>query len=214
MIHHQHAESEQVNDEIRNHISELGDDWDHSEEMSSYYVWAERMIEEFQLEIPTPLIGQQKLRKNRLGQFKPFRNEHGLNYQILFNVIYKDGRREWMKLTTLLHELLHLWQQINGTAPKGNYHNKEFKAKAGEYGLIVDSKGFTVVEEGLLTELLKEHGVEVDLNDINNTPDAGPTRSTKVVWTCDCESHKIRVPEDYDVELKCLKCDSVFQETG
>lgn len=44
-------------------------------------------------------------------------------------------------ISTLVHEQVHLWQVVVGTAPKRPYHNKNFKEKMEEIGLITSTTG-------------------------------------------------------------------------
>ena len=162
-----HEKHEKVNDDVRRHIEQLPDDqWEYGDELEDMYRWTDMLIDEFELDIPLPILGMKKLRKNRYGQYLQDRNEHGLNYQVLFNLIYRDKRNEWQYIGTLFHQLLHVWQHINGDPPKNRFHNKEYIVKAAEYGLIVDRKGYTKFEEGLFTKFLEENGVEVEVEGI------------------------------------------------
>jgi predicted SprT family Zn-dependent metalloprotease/ribosomal protein S27E len=42
---------------------------------------------------------------------------------------------------TLVHEMVHVWQHVHGTASKGGYHNKEWAAKMKALGLQPSSTG-------------------------------------------------------------------------
>lgn len=44
-------------------------------------------------------------------------------------------------LSTLVHEMVHLWQHVNGTAPSSPYHNKEFSQKMASAGLVTSDTG-------------------------------------------------------------------------
>lgn len=44
-------------------------------------------------------------------------------------------------LSTLAHEMVHLWQHHFGTRPRGGYHDKEWAAKMREIGLIPSNTG-------------------------------------------------------------------------
>lgn len=43
--------------------------------------------------------------------------------------------------STLVHEMCHLWQEMEGTAPRRCYHNKDFAEKMEFVGLITSSTG-------------------------------------------------------------------------
>lgn len=45
------------------------------------------------------------------------------------------GRTDEQILSTLVHEMVHVWQQTHGTAPRKSYHDKQWAAKMKEVGL-------------------------------------------------------------------------------
>ena len=106
--------------------------------------WAAKIVVEFKLEIPEVVLCLESLPKNRYAHFRGGHNGFGLRGEIAFNTHYLQGQRElWEVLGTLLHELLHAWQQAHGKPGKGNHHNEEFRRKAWELGLIIDRRGAT-----------------------------------------------------------------------
>jgi predicted SprT family Zn-dependent metalloprotease len=44
-------------------------------------------------------------------------------------------------LSTLVHEMVHLWQHHYGKAGRGGYHNRQFSRKMFEVGLVTSSTG-------------------------------------------------------------------------
>lgn len=61
-------------------------------------------------------------------------------------------------LQTLLHEMVHLWQQMFGDPGKNNYHNKEWHKEAARVGLVTDPKdrvGYTKPGEGFERALVE-----------------------------------------------------------
>jgi SprT-like family len=54
------------------------------------------------------------------------------------------GRTDEMILSTLVHEMCHVWQQIHGKAPRKGYHDRQWAGKMREIGLQPSSTG----EEG------------------------------------------------------------------
>ena len=54
------------------------------------------------------------------------------------------GRTDAMILSTLVHEMCHVWQQTYGKAPRKGYHDRKWAAKMKEVGLQPSSTG----EEG------------------------------------------------------------------
>lgn len=56
--------------------------------------------------------------------------------------ILKDGERTDKHIySTLVHEMCHLWQEYDGSAPRRCYHNKDFAEKMETVGLITSSDG-------------------------------------------------------------------------
>ena len=51
------------------------------------------------------------------------------------------GRTDEMILSTLAHEMVHVWQQTHGRPPRRGYHDREWAAKMREIGLQPSSTG-------------------------------------------------------------------------
>ncbi len=51
------------------------------------------------------------------------------------------GRTDEMILSTLAHEMVHVWQQVHGKPPRRSYHDKQWAAKMKEAGLQPSSTG-------------------------------------------------------------------------
>ncbi len=128
--------------------------------------------------------------------------------EIAINSQYVAHRQLWQTCATLLHEVLHAWQQRHGKPGKNNYHNVEFRAKARSLGLIVDERGRTAYEkQSPFKDLLRDHGVE--LSDIIDPPASLPrSKSTKLRrWSCSCTNVWVAVA---DFHAQCIKCDRPF----
>jgi hypothetical protein len=109
-------------------------------------VWKDRFISEFKLEIKDISFCVDWLHWQRYGHFRPGHNGFGLLGEVAINRRYLFHREPWQLLGTLLHELLHAWQDVHGKPGKGNYHNRQFRTKAAVYGLIIDEAGRTEYE--------------------------------------------------------------------
>src|SRR5207244_202223 len=92
------------------------------------------------------------------GMYRVGRNGLGVLHEVTINARHLDRPKAEI-LTTLFHELLHLWQTLYGKSSRGNYHNRQFRDKAGLYGLIINDHGYTSVEPGRFTTLLAKNGV-------------------------------------------------------
>jgi predicted SprT family Zn-dependent metalloprotease len=51
------------------------------------------------------------------------------------------GRTDELILSTLAHEMVHVWQQVHGRPPRRSYHDKQWAAKMKEVGLYPSSTG-------------------------------------------------------------------------
>jgi predicted SprT family Zn-dependent metalloprotease len=51
------------------------------------------------------------------------------------------GRTDEEILSTLVHEMVHLWQYTHGTPPRKSYHDREWAAKMKEVGLYPSNTG-------------------------------------------------------------------------
>ena len=126
------------------------------------------------------------------------------------NARYQAGRRQlWEVLGTLLHELLHAWQEVHGTPGKRNHRNAEFQAKARELGLNIDRCGVTgYAAKSPFKELLRQCGVSVPDQKLSlrRTSGHGGNRELKK-WSCGCTNVRVAVA---DFRAMCLKCGNAF----
>jgi hypothetical protein len=166
--------------------------------------WAERYIVEFKLDIPEIVLCIEQLPRTRYAQFRNGHNKFGLRGEIAFNTLYLDGSRSrWEVLGTLLHELLHGWQQAHGTPGKRNFHNSEFRAKAAELGLDIDRRGVTAHQaHSRFKELLLRHGVDVPIDEVQPVTVASRSTAKLKKWTCGCVNIRAAV----EINLRCLNC--------
>lgn len=61
--------------------------------------------------------------------------------EIALNPAHFAGRTTTKTLSTLVHEMVHLWHHHFGKPSRAGYHNKEWAAKMREVGLIPSSTG-------------------------------------------------------------------------
>lgn len=60
-------------------------------------------------------------------------------HEIALNVDTFAGRTDAEILSTLVHEMVHLWQREHGKPPRGCYHDKQWSAKMKDVGLYPSS---------------------------------------------------------------------------
>ena len=184
--------------------------WAGQEMIASLQSWAARFIVEFKLDIGDIALCIDRLPSTRYGHFRGGHNGFGLRGEIAINARYLSGQRQvWEVLGTLLHELLHAWQETHGTPGKRNHHNMEFQAKARELGLIIGACGVTgYAANSPFKELLRKCGVSVPDHAIE-APVARPRGDSKMKkWSCGCTTARVAVA---DFRAKCLKCGNEFK---
>jgi predicted SprT family Zn-dependent metalloprotease len=100
--------------------------------------------EQFGGELPDVFITYQRRAHSR-GYFGADRfSERGGKsgrHELALNPDHFVDRTDEQICSTLVHEMCHVWQHMNGTAPSRNYHNKEWAAKMKSLGLQPSSTG-------------------------------------------------------------------------
>ena len=98
----------------------------------------------FRSALPQCLVTLQREKKS-YGYFSAdrFRLKRGKRTtdEIALNPVHFAERSEEETLSTLVHEMAHVWQQHFGKPGRGRYHNKEWAAKMKEVGLHPSSTG-------------------------------------------------------------------------
>jgi hypothetical protein len=184
--------------------------WAGQDAIACLQAWTERFIAEFKLDIPEVVLCIDRLPSRRYGHFRGGHNGFGLKGEIAINARYLAGQRQlWEVLGTLLHELLHAWQEVHGTPGKRNHHNAEFQAKARELGLVVDRRGVTgYAANSPFKELLRQCGVSVPDHEVV-APKERPRGESKLKkWSCGCTNVRVAVT---DFRAMCLKCGNEFR---
>jgi hypothetical protein len=83
----------------------------------------------------------EKTRVTNLGHYMVGSNAFGIKDNINLNRSHLS-RPLWEILATLLHEMSHSWQAMYGKPSSSWFHNKEFKLKMMEFGIICNAKGY------------------------------------------------------------------------
>lgn len=130
-------------------------------------------------------------------------------------------------LSTLVHEMVHLWQEHFGKPGKGNYHNREWAAKMKEIGLqpynvknpeIETGSGcsHSIIADGRFilsyVDLINEcdFKLEWEAKPVIETKQTRAKRKSKTKYTCPfCEINIWGKPE---LEVYC-GCGEMFEES-
>jgi predicted SprT family Zn-dependent metalloprotease len=101
----------------------------------------------FDRSLPQVLVTLQR-HANTRGYFSPQRFHGRIDktavHELALNPDSFPGRSDASILSTLVHEMAHVWQQTYGDAPRRGYHDRQWAAKMREIGLQPSSTG----EEG------------------------------------------------------------------
>jgi predicted SprT family Zn-dependent metalloprotease len=98
----------------------------------------------FDKRLPQVLVTLQRHAKSR-GYFSPERFNGRIDesavHELALNPDAFTGRTDEMILSTLAHEMAHVWQQTHGKPPRRSYHDRQWAAKMREIGLQPSSTG-------------------------------------------------------------------------
>jgi predicted SprT family Zn-dependent metalloprotease len=98
----------------------------------------------FQGGLPQVLVTLQR-HANTRGYFSPERFNGRIDesavHELALNPDTFTDRTDEMILSTLAHEMAHVWQQTHGNPPRRGYHDRQWAAKMKEIGLQPSSTG-------------------------------------------------------------------------
>jgi predicted SprT family Zn-dependent metalloprotease len=125
-----------------------------------------------------------------------------------------DARSDEQIFSTLVHEMVHHWQQIFGKPSRNGYHNKEWANKMKEVGLYPSTTGLEGGDETgqSCSHYIMEHGTFKHHStglaasiDWNSAPDIRNKKKTnKAKYTCPCcDSNVWGKPE---LNINCGDC--------
>jgi len=107
----------------------------------------------------TPVISFETKNVRNLGHYEKERNGFGLKESININRCHLD-RPLWQILAILIHEMCHSWQNLYGKPSGSWFHNKEFKLKMSEIGIVTDNKGRHLKVADPFVFFLEKHGIK------------------------------------------------------
>lgn len=94
--------------------------------------------------LPHVLVTLQR-HANTKGYFAPERFtgriQEATVHELALNPDTFTGRSDEEILSTLVHEMVHVWQQAHGTPPRRSYHDRQWAAKMKEIGLQPSTTG-------------------------------------------------------------------------
>lgn len=184
----------------------------------------------FHGKLPRCLITMQR-KKGAYGYFHsekwlnadPDTKSHDFTDELALNPSHFANRSASETLSTLVHEMVHVWQNHHGKPSRNGYHNREWAYKMIEIGLHPSDTGqhggrqtgqsvsHYIIEGGLFDKSCKELiGSETFFIPYLDRPEAGEaTRkkkaASKTKYTCpQCDLNAWAKP---DVSLVCGSCE-------
>ena len=203
--------TEKINKDLKQHQINAND-WNYKDVAEGLHICSERFVLEFKLQTSLPVIQIKRLRKEAAGHLHMGRNGFGLVNEIAINEDIIELCEYWEVLGTLLHELLHAEQQNIGQAGRRNYHNRQYRDRARELGLIVDSDGFQkyVPSPSPFIDILRRHNIDIP-DKPNGILPLGSGRSKLQPWICACQPRPVHAQVAIrDFRARCLKCNQLF----
>lgn len=180
----------------------------------------------FNSDLEQPIITIQKRKANNLGHFtlsKIWKNKdtEDAKYEININPINLDRPINEI-ICTLQHEMVHYWNKINDIRDaNNNVHNKKFKVKAEECGLIVTKSkqygwGHTECSEAFIEYIESniepnESAFEYYMN-LKVEDDGEPKKvRAKKTFKYNCPTCGLEVKAKIDSHIKCVDCNEEME---
>lgn len=176
--------------------------------------WGDRLITPpailFRFEWASPRV---------LGHYQAGRNDSGFRWEISLNPRHLVRWSDVDVASTVLHELLHCFEDLVGRAPRSrnNYHSAWFRKTADEFGIPCTRYGreMGVRDPGPFTEWVREHGLAGSPIAIAKAEDLPPVRGAKrVAWRCSCPGDvqvSVLVARGSELHARCELCGRLFE---
>ena len=201
---------------LRSHQVKVATDWAHRGRVADLHEMVAPILTHFDIAVPQPVvIAVARLRHTRLAQYTYGRSELGIRTTITFNAAYLAARPWPDTVVTLLHELLHGWDEYaHGIVSGCRWHTRTWQRRAEDCGLIADRRGHTL----RITPELRGWLLGMGADDASAIPtgDEPATADLPVVtpgramprWRCSCRAgHPVRASY---LHAACLDCGGVF----
>ena len=140
-------------------------------------------------------------------------------HELAMNPDAFNGRSDEEILSTLAHEMVHVWQQVHGTPPRRSYHDRAWAAKMKEVGLQPTDTGepggsetgqsvtHYIIQDGRYAKAyaqLKARGLRLHWQSAAVGAQAKAKKASKTKFTCpECGQNAWAKP---DAQLGCYDC--------
>ncbi len=158
--------------------------------------------------LPDVVITLSKKSPKVIGYFIPenWNNEAletGAVSELSLNPAFFVQRHITETLSTLVHEMVHCWQEYEGTAPRRNYHNTQWADKMQDIGLMPSNTG---LKDGKRTgQSVTHYIIESDITDFNRAT----TKLFNSGWSFDWKDHFTvtkKKPGKPKIKYECPDC--------
>lgn len=206
-----------VHEAIVNH--QQNGDWIHKKAVLWLNELKDRFVVDFKIQIEEVVIGLSKLPVKLNGQYREKHNALGVEREVLISAVFlymACDERLFDVAGVLLHELLHAEQHnIGCPATKPSHHNKQFRQRAAELGLIVREDGVQGYKAGRnpLFILLNDLGVKTPalLDDWFPNEAKAKGKSSLYKYICGCPRPQTFRSGRRDFRAVCPDCDRRFE---
>lgn len=199
---------------IRVHVEQEALGWRYRRIVQELHLWGQRFTADFNLGVPTPVLAVERLRRDTLGQYTLGRSAIGTRTTVTMNERWIAARPFRDTLITLLHELVHAWDEwSNGRgSAKGGGHGRPWRDRITAIGVVTGPRGSTAGITPELDAYLDRYGVPrlEDLIDPEAPPE--PQRAMPK-WVCTCPPRGNPVRAVY-LHARCLDCGADYHEQG
>lgn len=201
-----------INTRVQEHASQT--DWKHADVIRLLGKWQTILNNElFCGKLAPAAISIARSRKDNYGSYLLVRDGLGLRHRINLNELY-IARPLAEVLRTLLHEMVHLWEDlVHNRRGGGSYHTKVFCEKAADLGIPVDARGRSlgITPDGRFATVLRGRGVPLDGPPVPNSGPIVPAKgsgSHLAKWSCGCTN--VRVSSGVALHALCTACECPF----
>lgn len=167
-------------------------------------------------QVPAPVLSFENNRNKSLGHYPVAGNAHSDGMPV---TIYRINPQKDLGeiLATILHCMVHSWQNRYGKPSQSWFHNKEFRLKMHDCGILCNPKGCHLGIKDPFLSILNNQGIPINQSAEENgiiklMPESAKKGNSKLKkWSCGCTNVRVGVKE---VRIRCLKCRNEFELIG
>jgi hypothetical protein len=197
---------------VLEHQTSASSPWAYRDLADDLHRWVDRFDTDFNLGLPTPILMIEGLPFNVLARYRLGRNGFGARTTITLNEGWIPIRPYSDTLATLIHELIHAYEEWRLGREKGGwYHTVGWREKMAEVGIKANKYGIHLEVLPRFTDYLERYGVMAALPPSIASADEPPRRRRQMPkWICACPSENpARAVKLY---ARCLDCKQLYRK--